>query len=215
MSPPLFKTLCKILYCRGHSLHTHFQWGLHQPCGCLQRVKIILELYKCNYSLTVKGLKLHLALQRQPRGWCGPGWKWHQHPCFIGITVSYPVVFSWISSWSEISSLSKVILVVGKARNHRMSNLGYREAESPEWFDVSPKNSAGDKMHKWAHCHDEAANQQLPIGVAFWIIQIAFVEECSSLTQNLMQIHRSIHSVILNAMATHYTCLLNSIYLPH
>ena len=42
----------------------------------------------------------------------------------------------------EISSLSKVILVLGKARSHRAPNLDYSEAESPGWLDVSPKNSA-------------------------------------------------------------------------
>ena len=36
--------------------------GPHQPCSCPQRTEIILELYKCNYSLTVKDLKLHLDL---------------------------------------------------------------------------------------------------------------------------------------------------------
>ena len=41
--------------------------------------------------------------------------------------------------WSEISSLSKVILVLGKARSLRMPNLGCRGTESPGWFDVSPK----------------------------------------------------------------------------
>ena len=43
---------------------THFHRGPHQPRGCLQRVKIILGLHKCNYFLTVKELKLHSALQR-------------------------------------------------------------------------------------------------------------------------------------------------------
>ena len=38
---------------------THFHGGPHQPQGCLQRAKLILGLYKCNYSLTVKELKLH------------------------------------------------------------------------------------------------------------------------------------------------------------
>ena len=37
-------------------------------------------------------------------------------------------------------SLSKVILDLGKARSHRAPNLGSRGAESPGWFDVSPKN---------------------------------------------------------------------------
>ena len=27
-------------------------------------------------------------------------------------------------------------------------------------------------MREWAHCCDEAANHQLPIAAAFWIIQI-------------------------------------------
>ena len=37
---------------------TYFHRGPHQPHGCLQRVEITLGLYKCNYSLTVKELKL-------------------------------------------------------------------------------------------------------------------------------------------------------------
>ena len=70
-------------------------------------------------------------------------------------------------------------------------------------------------MREQAHCRDEAANHQVPIAVAFWIIQIAYAEECSSLIQNLMQIHCSICSVILNARVTQYTCSLNGIYSPH
>ena len=50
---------------------------------------------------------------------------------------------------------------------------------------------------------------------AFWIIQIVSMEECSSLTQNLMQIHCSVHSGILNVMATQYTGSLNGVYCPH
>ena len=38
---------------------------------------------------------------------------------------------------------------------------------------------------------------------------------CSSLMQNLMQIHCSTCSVILNVTATQYTCSLNSVYHPH
>ena len=33
---------------------THFHQGPHQPHSCLQRAVIILGLYQCNYSLTVK-----------------------------------------------------------------------------------------------------------------------------------------------------------------
>ena len=41
--------------------------------------------------------------------------------------------------WSETSSLSKVILVLGKARSHRAPNLGCWGTESSGWFDVSQK----------------------------------------------------------------------------
>ena len=43
-------------------------------------------------------------------------------------------------------------------------------------------------MHERACCQDEAANHQLSTSAAFWSIQIVSAEECSSLTQNLMQI---------------------------
>ena len=78
-----------------------------------------------------------------------------------------------------------MILVLRKARSHRVPSLGQYGAESPGWFEVSSKNSAQDVMHEWVFCHDEAANHQLPIAAAYWIIQIFSMEECSSLTQNL------------------------------
>ena len=117
--------------------------------------------------------------------------------------------------WSEISSLSLVILVLGKARSYRAPNLSYRGPESPLWFHVSRKHSAQDMLREQAHCHDEAAYHQLSIAVTFWIIWIFSTEECSNLMQNLMQIHCSTRSVILNVMATQNSCSLNIIYHPH
>ena len=70
-------------------------------------------------------------------------------------------------------------------------------------------------MHEQACCHDEAVNHQSLIVLAFWNIWMVSMEECSSLMQNLLQIHCSTRSVILNARATQYTCSLNSIYRPH
>ena len=116
---------------------------------------------------------------------------------------------------SEISSLSKVILVLGKARSLRVPNLGCSVAESPGWFDVLPKNSAWHLMCEWAHSCDKAANHQSPIAAAFWITWTVSEEECSSLTQNLMTILCSTRSVILNVTATQYTCSFNSIYCPY
>ena len=72
-----------------------------------------------------------------------------------------------------------------------------------------------DVIHEQAYCHDEAANHQLLIVAVFWIIRIVSMEECSSLTQNLIQICCFTCSFILNEMATQCTCLLNSIYHPH
>ena len=99
-----------------------------------------------------------------------------------------PSYFPESNQQSEISLLSKVILVLGKARSCRIPNLGCRGAEPPGWFDVLPKNSAWDLMHERACCHDEVAHHQLPIPAAFWIARIVSAEECSRLTQNLMQI---------------------------
>ena len=39
--------------------------------------------------------------------------------------------FPELHRWSKISSLSKVILVLGKARCHKVPNLGCRGAETP------------------------------------------------------------------------------------
>ena len=64
-------------------------------------------------------------------------------------------------------------------------------------------------MHERDHCHDEAANHQLPASVAFWIFQILSTEEYSSLVQNLMQIHCSPHEC--NSHTVH---MLIQQYLP-
>ena len=47
------------------------------------------------------------------------------------------------------------------------------------------------------------------------IIWLVSMEECWSLMQSMMQMHWSTCSVILNAMATQYTCSLNGVYHPH
>ena len=78
-----------------------------------------------------------------------------------------PSYFPESHQQSEISFLSKEILVLGKAKSHRAPNLGFRGAESPGGVDVSPKISARDVMHEGARCRDEAANHQLPIAAAF------------------------------------------------
>ena len=138
-------------------------------------------------------------------------WPTTQACALTGNWTSNPLVRSPCLGKRELSSLSKVILVLGKARSHRAPNLGCRWAELPGWFDVSQKNLCM-RRDAWA---DETPNHQLPIAVAFWIIPIVSVEESSSLMQNMMQIRCSTSSVILNVMATQYTCLFYSICHPH
>ena len=69
-------------------------------------------------------------------------------------------------------------------------------------------------MNEHTGCCDEAANHQLPIAAAFWIIQVVTMEERSSLMQTLMQILCSARPVILNVTATQHTHSLNCIYSP-
>ena len=108
-----------------------------------------------------------------------------------------------------------MIFILGKPRSFRVPKLGFQGTESPGWFDVRPKNSAGNMIHEQVHCRDEAANHQLPKAAAFWIIWMVSTEECSSLTQTLMEICCSTCPVMLNAMATQYTRSLNGVYHPH
>ena len=124
---------------------------------------------------------------------------------FLSRQLLYHIFLNLIDG-PKTSSLSNVILVLVKARSCRVPNLGCRGFESPGWFGDSPINSPRDMMHEWVCCRDEA--------IAFWIIWIVSAEECSSLTQNLMHIRCSTGSVILNAIATQYTCSLNVIYCP-
>ena len=49
-----------------------------------------------------------------------------------------PSYFPDSHGWPEISSLSKVILVWGKARSHRAQSLGCSRAQLPRWFDILP-----------------------------------------------------------------------------
>ena len=175
-----------------------------QPCAMKNR-DIYRRRYKIQETLYIGQRHLSL-LQSRHVGTSHSSPNHHQLP-LIDFPESY--------QQSEISSLSKAILVLGKARSHWEPNLGCKGAESPGWFDVSPKNSAPDVMHERACCHDEAANHQLPIAAAFWIIWIVPAEECSSLMQNWMRMGCSIHSVIVNVTTTQYTCTLNGVYHPH
>ena len=106
----------------------------------------------------------------------------------LPLSISCPIIFSWISSMVWNLFPFKGDFSFGKSQNNRPPNLGCRGAESPWWFDVSPKIYGQDIMHEWSCCHGEAVNHQLSIAKDFCIIRIVSTEECSSLMQNLMEI---------------------------
>ena len=96
-----------------------------------RRYKIQKTLYTGQWCLSPLQSR-HLGTSHSP-----PNHHHLPHHSFLNLT-----------DGSEISSLSKVILVLRKARSRRALNLGCRVAEWPGWFDVSPKNSVQDVMHE-------------------------------------------------------------------
>ena len=100
--------------------------------------------YKMEETLYIRQWRLSL-LQSRHLGTSLSSPNCYQLPCRI--------ILNLIES--EISFFSKVILVSGTARSCREPNLGCRGAESPGWFDVSPKNSAWDMIMKLpiTSCH--------------------------------------------------------------
>ena len=133
----------------------------------------------------------------------------------LPIAISCPIVFSWISSTVWNLFPLKGDFSFGKSQKSQGAKSGVQGGwvTWPIWHFT--KNTTWDVMHEWVHCCDEAASHQLPIAVAFWTVQVVSVEEYSSSTQNLRQIHCSTHSVILNVMATKYTFSLKGVCCPH
>ena len=109
-----------------------------------------------------------------------------------------------------------VILVLGKARSHRVPNLGCRGLSPLEdlmfWentlHEMWGMSGAWAGALSWWSCQSPTAHScgllNHPSG---------FREECSSLMQNLIQIHWSTQSFWMTA--TQYTCSLNNTYWPH
>ena len=105
--------------------------------------------------------------------------------------------------WSEISFLSKVILVLGKARSCGAPNLSCSGAGTPRWFDVSQKNCT--RRDAWAR----AFMMKLSVTVAY---------SCSLL--NLYNFHREMFK--LNAkfytdslfyLLNHFECDGHTVYM--
>ena len=73
--------------------------------------------------------------------------------------------------WSEIFSLSKVILVLGKVGICRAPNLGCRGLSHLGDLLFPQKLFTRDVLPEWACCHDEAAHHQLPAAAAVFVLR--------------------------------------------
>jgi hypothetical protein len=71
------------------------------------------------------------------------------------VTSGWLILCTVWTSHSRISSFSKAILALGKARNRREPNLGCRAADRPGWCEALPKKLAQELWNEHAHCRDE------------------------------------------------------------
>ena len=114
-----------------------------------------------------------------------------------------------------MSSLSKVILVLGKARRHRVPTLGCREAESPGWFDALQKNCTRHDVWmvtlSWWRWQSLVAHSHGLLNHPNSFYRVIFALKLNA----KFDAYPLLYSVILNVTATQYTCSLYSIYCPH
>ena len=104
------------------------------------------------------------------------------------------------SHWrSEISSLSKVILILGKSRSCRVPNLGCSGTESLGWFDVLPKISSWDMLHEQVHCRDETANHRL-------LIAVALLNHPNSFRGGMFKLNAKLDAYSLLYLLSHFEC---------
>ena len=125
------------------------------------------------------------------------------------------VIFSWISLMVWNLFLSKVTLVLGKSRGHRDPNMGCSSGWVT-WVIYGFTKKFCMRYDAWAGA------------LSWWSCQSPVAHSCSllnypnsfygrmfKLTANIMWIHCSTCSVILNVTATQYTCSLHGIYHSH
>ena len=135
----------------------------------------------------------------------------------LPVTVSCPVIFSWISFMVWNLFPFKGDFSFGKSQKSQGAKSGLYGGWVTWviWCFTKKLCMRQSFLHEGARCCNEAASHQLSIAVAFWIIWIVSVEECLTLMRNWMQIHCSAHLVILNVTGTQCIHLLNSVYHPH
>ena len=105
-----------------------------------------------------------------------------------------------------------MILVLGKAGGHKVPTVDCKGVESPGWFDVSQfctRCDAWVNLLLWWSCWSSVTHS------------CGLLNHLNSLCGGMFKFNVKfdadllLYSVILNAMATQYTCLLNGVYCPH
>ena len=137
------------------------------------------------------------------------------------------------SHWrSEISSLSKVILVLGKARSHRVPNLGCRVAESPgllifadcspHMFNILRRSACCRPSRKWITFNRfstifEAFVPYFYLLCTHWVIPESLLNHPNSFHGRIFKLNTKFHADSLLYSLSHFewqrphsTCALST-----
>ena len=118
----------------------------------------------------------------------------------LPISISCPIIFSWISSTVWNLFAFKGDSSFGKNRKFQGAKSGLGGGELSHLGDLMfhKKNSAEDVMREWEYCRDKVASHQLPIAVAFWTIQIV--------SQGMFKLNAKFDADSLLYLLSHFEC---------
>ena len=116
----------------------------------------------------------------------------------LPITISYPVVFSWISLTAGNLFPFEDDFSLGKGQKLKGAYLGWRGAESPGWSDVLPKH--GTRHDAWAGM------------LLWWSCQSPVAHSCSLLNhlnsfhEEMFKLNAKFDADLLLYLLDHYEC---------
>ena len=132
--------------------------------------------------------------------------NWHT---VLPIAISCPVIFPESQWWLEISSLSKVILVLGKTKSHQIQAVGGWVT----WVSWCFTKKICTRCDAWAGA------------LSWWSCQPpvrSCLNHANSFCTEMFKLNAKFDADLLLYLLSHfecdsppYTCSLNSIYCPH
>ena len=134
----------------------------------------------------------------------------------LPITISYPIIFSWISLTVWNLFPFKGDFSFGKSQKSQGAKYGLYGGWVT-WMIWCFLKNLFTRCDAWASVLLSWWSWQSPVAHSCSLLNHleSFWGEMFKLNANLKQIHCSTDSFILNVMATQYTCSLNGIYHPH